>query len=417
MPMATAAQPGDAGDAGEAVGDPGQRLQERPAAARRGGRRRRAPTTTTTKHDDERPRTAVHEASAEPPRVPEGSVWARVASIVTSSNTCRASGSPSRRTAGRYRPRHDGDVRAPAQGQRQPGVRRGVVRRSPRPSWTCSTGSCSGRWCGASDRRDRRRRGLPRRWTAATARLDAVGARRRVQPLVAARPVRGRGRAAAPVPVRPAAPAGRRRRHDPALRRQDERGPHPPARERGPRRRAAMPSPALLAGERVRLLDPACGRGTTLNRAVVYGMDAVGIELDQRDLEAYEAVPARLAAGQAPEAPGRSGPAAQGPRRPGPPLHDHLRRGQGPRLRTAAVDIVHDDTVGARTHLKAALHRRAGVRPALRRAARVARPPARCSAAPTSSSTRPCPCGSTCCGPVPAWRWRGTCTRCPGPAS
>jgi SAM-dependent methyltransferase len=45
----------------------------------------------------------------------------------------------------------------------------------------------------------------------------------------------------------------------------------------------------LLAGERVRLLDPACGRGTTLNRAAVYGLDAVGVEHDQRDVEAYEA--------------------------------------------------------------------------------------------------------------------------------
>jgi hypothetical protein len=33
----------------------------------------------------------------------------------------------------------------------------------------------------------------------------------------------------------------------------------------------------VLAGERVRLLDPACGRGTSLNRAALYGMDACGI--------------------------------------------------------------------------------------------------------------------------------------------
>ena len=45
----------------------------------------------------------------------------------------------------------------------------------------------------------------------------------------------------------------------------------------------------VLAGEAVRLLDPACGRGTTLNRAVVYGVDAVGVEHDARDVEAYEA--------------------------------------------------------------------------------------------------------------------------------
>jgi hypothetical protein len=44
-----------------------------------------------------------------------------------------------------------------------------------------------------------------------------------------------------------------------------------------------------LAGEPVRLLDPACGRGTTLHRAVVYGLDAVGLEHDKRDVEAWEA--------------------------------------------------------------------------------------------------------------------------------
>ena len=43
-----------------------------------------------------------------------------------------------------------------------------------------------------------------------------------------------------------------------------------------------------LAGERLRLLDPVCGRGTTLNRAALHGLDALGIELDQRDVDAYD---------------------------------------------------------------------------------------------------------------------------------
>jgi SAM-dependent methyltransferase len=43
-----------------------------------------------------------------------------------------------------------------------------------------------------------------------------------------------------------------------------------------------------LAGERLRLLDPVCGRGTTLNRAALHGIDALGIEVDQRDVAAYE---------------------------------------------------------------------------------------------------------------------------------
>lgn len=44
----------------------------------------------------------------------------------------------------------------------------------------------------------------------------------------------------------------------------------------------------LYGGDVVRLLDPACGRGTTLNQCIVYGIDACGIEIDKRDVTAYE---------------------------------------------------------------------------------------------------------------------------------
>jgi hypothetical protein len=39
---------------------------------------------------------------------------------------------------------------------------------------------------------------------------------------------------------------------------------------------------------RPRLLDPLCGRGTTLNQALMYGWDAAGVELDGRAVDAYE---------------------------------------------------------------------------------------------------------------------------------
>jgi hypothetical protein len=42
----------------------------------------------------------------------------------------------------------------------------------------------------------------------------------------------------------------------------------------------------LLDG-RLRVLDPLCGRGTTLNQVLTYGHDAAGIDLDGRDYEAY----------------------------------------------------------------------------------------------------------------------------------
>lgn len=37
----------------------------------------------------------------------------------------------------------------------------------------------------------------------------------------------------------------------------------------------------------LRVLDPVCGRGTTLSQAVMYGLDAVGIDVDTKDFELY----------------------------------------------------------------------------------------------------------------------------------
>jgi SAM-dependent methyltransferase len=37
------------------------------------------------------------------------------------------------------------------------------------------------------------------------------------------------------------------------------------------------------------VLDPLCGRGTTLNQALMYGYDGIGIELDGKDVDAYAA--------------------------------------------------------------------------------------------------------------------------------
>jgi SAM-dependent methyltransferase len=40
---------------------------------------------------------------------------------------------------------------------------------------------------------------------------------------------------------------------------------------------------------RLRVLDPMCGRGTTLNQALMYGYDAAGVDLDRKDFDAYAA--------------------------------------------------------------------------------------------------------------------------------
>ncbi len=43
-----------------------------------------------------------------------------------------------------------------------------------------------------------------------------------------------------------------------------------------------------LAGPLI-VLDPLCGRGTTLNQALMYGYSGIGIELDGKDVDAYSA--------------------------------------------------------------------------------------------------------------------------------
>lgn len=55
---------------------------------------------------------------------------------------------------------------------------------------------------------------------------------------------------------------------------------------------AALPRDGFLRS-RVRVLDPMCGRGTTLNQAVMYGWDAYGVDVDRRDVEAYAAFAGR----------------------------------------------------------------------------------------------------------------------------
>ena len=51
---------------------------------------------------------------------------------------------------------------------------------------------------------------------------------------------------------------------------------------------ASAAAPRML-DDRLRVLDPMCGRGTTLNQAVMYGWDASGIDLDRKDVDAYAA--------------------------------------------------------------------------------------------------------------------------------
>jgi SAM-dependent methyltransferase len=44
-----------------------------------------------------------------------------------------------------------------------------------------------------------------------------------------------------------------------------------------------------MLSRRLMVLDPLCGRGTTLNQALMYGYDAAGLDLDRKDFDAYAA--------------------------------------------------------------------------------------------------------------------------------
>jgi SAM-dependent methyltransferase len=50
---------------------------------------------------------------------------------------------------------------------------------------------------------------------------------------------------------------------------------------------AAAGGAAPFAGQRLRVLDPLCGRGTTMNVAVQCGFDAAGVDVDRKDVDAY----------------------------------------------------------------------------------------------------------------------------------
>jgi len=51
----------------------------------------------------------------------------------------------------------------------------------------------------------------------------------------------------------------------------------------------ASQSAGRMLTDRLRVLDPLCGRGTTLNQVLMYGWHATGVELDARNFDAYAA--------------------------------------------------------------------------------------------------------------------------------
>jgi hypothetical protein len=107
----------------------------------------------------------------------------------------------------------------------------------------------------------------------------------------------------------------------------------------------------LLAGTRLRLLDPVCGRGTSLNRAAVYGMDACGLDVDRRDVDAYDVFLTTWLKDKR-----LKHTVERATLRKGRPMAAHrltVTYGQGKDVRShRVVDVVHDDTLRIRDHFK-----------------------------------------------------------------
>ncbi|MFD0659256.1 TRM11 family methyltransferase [Thermocatellispora tengchongensis] len=49
----------------------------------------------------------------------------------------------------------------------------------------------------------------------------------------------------------------------------------------------ATAHPERMLTRKLSVFDPMCGRGTTLNQALMYGLDATGIDIDAKDFDAY----------------------------------------------------------------------------------------------------------------------------------
>ena len=106
------------------------------------------------------------------------------------------------------------------------------------------------------------------------------------------RPAAGRAPATRPLRRRPA--------DDPQVPGQDQRAVHQAAAQRDGL--VDRPSGRPMPDRPLHVLDPMCGRGTTLNQVLMNGWHAAGIDVDARDFDAYAAFLRTLAQAQAAQA-------------------------------------------------------------------------------------------------------------------
>jgi SAM-dependent methyltransferase len=108
---------------------------------------------------------------------------------------------------------------------------------------------------------------------------------------------------------------------------------------------------AALAGEPVRLLDPLCGRGTTLSQALVYGLHAAGIEARDKDVEAYLGFVRQWLRDRRVKHRSDARTLRRGPSRDRTGRHVTITISSSPG-RAQVLDLIADDTINAGDHLK-----------------------------------------------------------------
>jgi hypothetical protein len=106
------------------------------------------------------------------------------------------------------------------------------------------------------------------------------------------------------------------------------------------------------AGERIRLLDPLAGRGTTLNQGLMLGYDVAGIETEQRDTDAYAQFLETWLKDKRIKHRVQTWTFRKGRPTTGHEALITIKRTALGEEHDQVVDIIHDDTLSAREHLK-----------------------------------------------------------------
>ena len=171
----------------------------------------------------------------------------------------------------------------------------------------------------------------------------------------------------------------------------------------------ASGSAGRMLTDRLRVLDPLCGRGTTLNQVLMYGWHAAGVDLDERDFDAYAAFLPRWLKDKRLKHTATTAKLRRDGRTLGRRLDVELATSKEA---WAAGDTITLSTALADTRetaevFRAGERRRGRHRRAVRRAARQPVGPAASSGGRWSCWPRPCPAGSAAAATRGSGRHRG----------